>query len=237
MARRHRKNFDEDDFLQDLDFGISNKPSSPVIAVEIEPGFRETHPDRLFSVGPTVIEVNEFDADGVRSFERSISQAMQGDQKVIPVVIDSFGGDVYSLFRMVDLIRVAQGRGLVVATVATGKAMSCGAVLLAAGTEGFRYATPETMIMVHEVSSMVYGKSTDMVVDAKVARSQTNRLYAILDEACGKDSGFWEKKVHGNKNADLYLTAKDALKVGLISGIGLPTLKVSAIINYEWFKP
>ena len=221
----------------DMDFGPPSRGGSPIIRFDVDPGFRESNHERLLSSTPNVIEVNEFDERSVKDFEKALTTAMQGDQGVIPVVIDSYGGDVHSLMRMVDLVRVAQARGHVIPTVAMGKAMSCGAVLLAAGDAGYRYATTETVIMIHEVSSMTGGKSTDMVVDAAFTEALTRRLYAILDTACEQESGYWAARVAANKNADLFLTAREALKSGLISSIGLPTLKVSARIDFEWIKP
>ena len=77
-------------------------------------------------------------------------------QKVIPVVIDSYGGQVYSLMSMIAAIESAE---LPVATIVEGKAMSCGAVLLSFGEQGMRFADPHATVMIHDVSSGGYGKN------------------------------------------------------------------------------
>ena len=75
---------------------------------------------------PVIIRVNKFDEDAAKKFDEQISLAHNTGQKVIPVVIDSYGGQVYSLMSMISAIKHAD---LPIATIVEGKAMSCGAVL------------------------------------------------------------------------------------------------------------
>ena len=232
-SRRQDKLEDDFDFK---DWG-SDKHQSPLLEVSIDPEFREQHADRLLACVPTVIEVNDFDDDAVHGFEKSVGIALQANQRIIPIIIDSWGGDCYSLLRMLDLIAAVQQRGYTVATIASGKAMSCGAILLAAGSQGFRYATPDATILIHEVSSMTYGKSSEVVVEASQVQALTTRLYAILDAGCQQKSGYWEARVHANKHADLYISSAQALEAGLVNGIGLPRYRLHAHLDFQWLGP
>ena len=81
---------------------------------------------------PVIIRVNKFDEDSAEKFQQEIGLAHNTGQKVIPVVIDSYGGQVYSLMTMISAIRHSE---LPIATIVEGKAMSCGAVLLSFGEE------------------------------------------------------------------------------------------------------
>ena len=59
-----------------------------------------------------------------------------------------------------------------VATIVQGKAMSCGAILFSFGAEGMRYMDPDSTLMIHDVSSMAWGK----VEEVKVSAEETDRL-------------------------------------------------------------
>lgn len=73
---------------------------------------------------PVTARVNEFDEFASRMLSYNITEAKLNNQKSLPVVIDSYGGEVYSLMGMVDLLT---NSGLDIITIATSKAMSCGA--------------------------------------------------------------------------------------------------------------
>ena len=75
---------------------------------------------------PVIIRVNKFDEKSAQEFSEKMSDAHNTGQPVIPIVIDSYGGQVYSLMAMISEIEHAE---LPVATIVEGKAMSCGAIL------------------------------------------------------------------------------------------------------------
>ena len=81
---------------------------------------------------PVIVRVNKFDEDSAKKFSLELAQAHNTGQKVIPVVIDSYGGQVYSLMSMISAIKHSE---LPIATIVEGKAMSCGAVLLSCGVK------------------------------------------------------------------------------------------------------
>ena len=79
--------------------------------------------DIEFKHSPVIIRVNKFDEDAASEFAAKIGLAHNTGQKIIPVVIDSYGGQVYSLMSMIAAIKASE---LPVATIVEGKAMSCG---------------------------------------------------------------------------------------------------------------
>ena len=115
---------------------------------------------------PIVITVNEFNEKAAREFTSKMSAAHNTGQKVIPIIIDSYGGEVYSLMKMISAIK---NSSLPVATVVEGKAMSCGAVLFTFGDEGRRYMDPDATVMIHDVSSMAWGKLAELKADVEEA--------------------------------------------------------------------
>ena len=112
---------------------------------------------------PVIIRVNEFTEKSARDFGQKMAMAQSTGQDVIPILIDSYGGQVYSLLSMISDINHSD---IPVATIAQGKAMSCGAVLLTCGAPGLRFMDEHATVMIHDVSSMSWGKVEEIKADA-----------------------------------------------------------------------
>tara|TARA_R110001592_G_scaffold87575_3_gene258575 strand:- start:287 stop:931 length:645 start_codon:yes stop_codon:yes gene_type:complete len=138
-----------------------------------------------------------------------------GDTSPINVIIDSVGGDVYEMFGIIDYIESLERNSKVkINTICRGKAMSAAAMILACGT-GKRLASKRSTIMIHEGSSMQAGKTSDVKAAQKYNTHLENMANSILGEKTNKDKKFWSEQ----SKTDLYLSAKDALKLGVIDGI------------------
>ena len=178
---------------------------------------------------PVTARVNEFDEFASRMLSYNITEAKLNNQKSLPVVIDSYGGEAYSLMGMVDLLT---NSGLDIITIATSKAMSCGAFLLAIGKK--RYATPKSTIMIHAVRSTMRGDLDSQKNEVNQLEKLNNMAFELLDTNTNKPSGFWLNKLAENNNNDLYLSAQEALNLGLITNIGTPEL--TDIFNEDEIK-
>lgn len=173
---------------------------------------------------PIIIKVTEFNEKAYASFAEEFQKAVDSRQAVIPINIDSYGGQVYALMGMLELVRTSP---VPVATYVATKAMSCGAVLFSAGTEGYRFISPNGTVLVHQVSSAAWGKVEDIVVSAEHTVSLNKRLLGILSKNCGHDAGYFTKRLLENGNADLFYDAKAAQKHNLANIIKTPTFKVT----------
>jgi len=143
---------------------------------------------------------------------------------VIVIIINSYGGEVYSLLSMIDLIKTAEKP---VCTISNGKAISCGAVLLSCGTKGYRYAGELSDIMIHEASQGDHGKNTDIQNSAEQLKKLNDMLMRILAENSGKkNKNFFIKMLKKKSNVDMFLTAVECKKLGLIDHVGTPKLLV-----------
>lgn len=131
-------------------------------------------------------------------------------------LINSPGGDVDETNSLLDLIKNIR---LQVRTVGFGKCMSAAAMLLAAGTKGKRIVGPSTTIMIHPYAWGVYGKHHELVAHRHPQ-----------DEAYSQMLNFWmthskyknrkEVEKYLLRKEDTFLTAKEALKHGIIDAIG-----------------
>jgi ATP-dependent Clp protease protease subunit len=179
---------------------------------------------------PVIIRVNKFDEDSAKKFAEQMALAHNTGQKVIPVVIDSYGGQVYSLMAMIGAIKASEKP---VATIVEGKAMSCGAILFSFGEEGLRFMDADATIMIHDVSSMDFGKVEELKAGAREADRLNTKIYTMMARNCGKKDDYFMKIVDKKKHADWFLDAEEAKEHGLANQLRLPKLSVKVAVEIE----
>lgn len=179
---------------------------------------------------PVIIRVNKFDEESAKAFADSIADAHSTGQKVIPVVIDSYGGQVYSLMSMIAAIRDSD---LPVATIVEGKAMSCGAVLFSFGEDGLRFMDKDATVMIHDVSSMEWGKIEELKASAKEADRLNQKIYNMMARNCGKKDDYFLKIVDKKKHADWFLDAEECKKHNLVNHLRLPTMHITVSVDID----
>lgn len=179
---------------------------------------------------PVIIQVNEFNEEEAAKFRGLVSIAHNTGQKVIPVIIDSYGGQVYSLMSMISSIKSAK---IPVATIVIGKAMSCGAILASFGSEGLRFIDPDATVMIHDVSSRAFGKVEELKADASEADRLNKKVFTMMARNCGKPDDFFLKKIHDKGHADWFVNADEAVELGIANFKRIPemTIKVSLDID------
>jgi len=180
---------------------------------------------------PVIITVNKFNEESAEKFIRSIDAAHNTGQNIIPVIINSFGGQVYDLMAMISAIK---GSDLPIATIVQGKAMSCGAVLTTFGEDGYRYADPDATVMIHDVSSSARGKIEELKADTREAERLNERIYTMMAQNCGKADDYFLEIVTQKKHADWFMDAKEAKKHNLVNHLRVPKLTVSIDVNMKF---
>lgn len=180
---------------------------------------------------PVIIRVNEFDKDSAKEFSAQMSLAQSTGQPVIPIIIDSYGGQVYSLMSMIGNIKASR---VPVATIVEGKAMSCGAILFSFGGQGYRFVDPDATIMIHDVSSGAIGKIEDVKADSKEAERLNQKVYKMMAANCGKSPDYFLDIIHEKSHADWYLDADEAISHGLANHKRLPEMKITVDVKYKF---
>lgn len=180
---------------------------------------------------PIVIRVNKFDEESAKKFSDAMSEAQNTGQPIVPVVIDSYGGQVYSLLSMVANIKSSK---IPVATIVQGKAMSCGALLFSFGAFGHRYMDKHATIMIHDVSTGAHGKVEEIKADAKESDRLNQWLYREMATNCGKEEDYFLKMIHERSHADWYLDAAEAQSHGLANHLRVPELKLKIDVEYSF---
>lgn len=174
------------------------------------------------------IIVNAFNEQSVKDFKIEFDDLNHSHIPIIPIFIDSYGGEVYSLFAILDIMSTATKP---VATIALGKAMSCGGILLACGSPGFRFVGPYSTVMIHDAASMSFGKIEELKADVFEADRLNTKMYDILDEKCNKKKDYFQKLMGERKHANIYLSPDNVVTHGLADHIGIPVIDMSFNLN------
>jgi ATP-dependent Clp protease protease subunit len=133
-------------------------------------------------------------------------------EKDINVYIHSPGGLVSAGLAIYDTMQYVKPS---IATICVGQAASMGALLLAAGAKGKRYALPNSRIMLHQPSGGFQGQATDISIQAE----EILKLRKRLDEILAKHSGQPLEKIHRDSERDFFMSAEEAQVYGLIDEV------------------
>ncbi len=132
--------------------------------------------------------------------------------KDISIYINSPGGSVTAGLAIYDTIQFISCD---VATYCVGQAASMGAVLLAAGTKGKRFALPNARIMIHQPWGGAEGKATDISIAAKEILRLKDRLNEILAKHTGKSGDV----LAADTERDYFMSADEAKQYGLVDDV------------------
>jgi len=180
---------------------------------------------------PVVIRVRKFDEASAKTFSETMASAQNTGQPIVPVIIDSYGGQVYSLMSMISDVKNSK---IPVATIVQGKAMSCGAILFSFGTEGHRYMDPDATLLIHDVSSMGWGKVEEIKASAAETERLNQKVYRMMAANCGQPEDYFLNIVHDKSHADWFLDAEECKKHKMANHLHVPELKIKATINFDF---
>jgi len=136
--------------------------------------------------------------------------------KDISIYINSPGGSVYAGLAIYDTMQYLKPD---IATFCMGMAMSMGAVLLAAGAKGKRYALPNSTILIHQPLGGAEGQATDIEITAR----EIIRIRTALYEIFVKHTGQSMERIKLDSDRNFYMTAETAKEYGIIDDILAPT--------------
>ena len=136
----------------------------------------------------------------------------QDQKKEISVYVNSPGGSVTAGLAIYDTMQFVK---CPVATYCLGQAASMGAVLLAAGAKGRRFALPNARIMIHQPWGGAEGKASDIEITAK----EILRLKDILNGILAKHSGKNQEDVVKDTDRDHFMSALEAKEWGIVDEV------------------
>ena len=136
-------------------------------------------------------------------------------EKEIYLYINSPGGSITDGMGIVDTMNYIS---CPVSTICVGMAASMGAVLLASGEKGKRFATPNSEILIHQPligGGGLSGQTTEIKIHADHMVKTREKLNKLLSDRTGQSL----ETIQRDTERDNYMTAEEALKYGLIDGI------------------
>jgi ATP-dependent Clp protease protease subunit len=132
--------------------------------------------------------------------------------KDINIYINSRGGIVTAGLAIYDTMQFIKPN---VTTTCVGQAASMGAVLLAAGTKGKRFALPHARIMIHQPAGGMQGQAADIEIQAR----EMLRVKQILNEILVKHTGQTLDKIEKDSDRDFFMSGEQACEYGLIDQV------------------
>jgi len=163
--------------------------------------------------------VTDFDEKSVIEVSKAIIQLAEEDpSQPIQINVDSYGGSVHGLN---GILATMDSVPNTLVTVAMGKAMSAGAVLLSHGD--VRCASPHARIMIHEITAGTDGNINDLKLSVDELHLLNAQLLQVLAQNCGKSVKAL-KKLYTNEKRDIFMSANDAKAFGLIDHVGVPQI-------------
>ncbi|MEM1207687.1 MAG: ATP-dependent Clp protease proteolytic subunit [Planctomycetota bacterium] len=142
----------------------------------------------------------------------------------ISLYINSPGGAVDDTLAMIDTMQFIESD---VSTLCIGKAMSGGAITLAAGHKGKRYCLPHSKVMIHQPYGGVYGQTSDIIIQAEDIIKTKEELNGLMAEYTGQTV----EQITEDSERDKFFSAQEAKDYGLVDDVVLPGGKKASEVN------
>ena len=136
----------------------------------------------------------------------------QDPDREIRLYINSPGGQITSGLAIYDTMKMIQAP---VSTTAVGMAASMATILLTAGAKGKRYALPHSTIHLHQPMGGVQGQASDIEIEAREILRMRDLLNGILRDSTKMS----DDQINKYTDRNMYLTAQQAVEVGLIDSV------------------
>lgn len=226
-------NLEKEEMQHIVPIGLNDTTRFPIKCVtKIDPNIKVSSISDIIKL-PQIVQVRgEFSEETAEDFANSFHVAENSGQPIVPIVIDSYGGDIYALLSMIDII---QASTIPVATIVTGKAMSAGAVLLSCGHEGMRFASPNATLMIHSAwETGISGNADEVKVNAEELMRLNQKVLEILSGNCGHSKDYFYKIMNHKKNTDWFLNAKEAKKHNIVNHVKIPEFHIEVTSKIEF---
>ncbi|MBE6348118.1 MAG: ATP-dependent Clp endopeptidase proteolytic subunit ClpP [Spirochaetaceae bacterium] len=155
-------------------------------------------------------EINDYSADLIVA--QILFLESQNADKDISMYINSPGGSVTAGLAIYDTMQYVKSD---IQTICMGQAASMGAILLAGGTKGKRFALPSSRVMIHQPWGGVQGQTTDVSIHTKEFLRLKKLSIKFLAEHTGKS----EEQVAKDIERDFFMSAEEALEYGIVDQI------------------
>ncbi len=155
-------------------------------------------------------EINDMTAD--LAIAQILFLESQNPDKDISIYINSPGGSVTAGLAIYDTMQYVKCD---IQTICMGQAASMGAILLAGGTKGKRYALPSSRVMIHQPWGGAQGQTTDVLIQTK----EIIRLKKLTIDYFAEHTGKTAETVAKDMERDYFMSAQEALEYGIVDQV------------------
>lgn len=185
-----------------------------------------------FVMPVTIRVIGDFNESAATKLYNDCDKALRTGQKILPIFIDSYGGEVYSLMGMLDYFQSLREDGIEIVTIACGKAMSCGAFLFAMGDR--RYVGKRSTVMFHRLSGGAFGSADDIKLDSEETGRLEKMILEGISKHIGKPDGWLFEKLKEKNFANWYIGPEDAHSENIATNIGIPQFTFSITTEFKY---
>jgi ATP-dependent Clp protease protease subunit len=178
-------------YYREFDYGIDTVDNIIIIQDEIQPGL-------IFDIISKI----------------RLIKKINGSIHTINILLNSPGGDVIETLGLIDYMKSQEEQGIKFNIIVRGAAMSAAALLLTCAT-GVRAASKHSKIMVHQLSTIVVGKLSDVKSNAKFSEELEHECNQLMANNSKMDKAYWENI----SSSDYFMSAEKALELGIIDKI------------------
>jgi len=178
-------------YYREFDYGIDTVDNVIIIQDEIQPGL-------IFDIISKI----------------RLIKKINGSIHTINILLNSPGGDVIETLGLIDYMKSQEEQGIKFNIIVRGAAMSAAALLLTCAT-GVRAASKHSKIMVHQLSTIVVGKLSDVKSNAKFSEELEHECNQLMANNSKMDKAYWENI----SSSDYFMSAEKALELGIIDKI------------------
>ena len=164
--------------------------------------------DRIIFLGGEMIE----DATANSVVAQLLYLDAEDPKKEISLYINSPGGVITSGLAIYDTMQYISAP---VSTICIGQAASMGAILLASGAKGKRFALPHARIMIHQPAGGAQGQATDIEIQAK----EMLRMKKAVNEILARHTGQPLDKIQADTERDFFMESQEAVEYGLVDKV------------------
>lgn len=179
--------------------------------------------EKVFRIGNKIHFQDSFNLDSVERFIRLSNELLDFNPYVFNFSINSFGGSVFEMFRMIDYCEnhVFPSSHIAICSI---EGVACSAAAILATFFPIRFMSKRSTLMFHELNSDFFGNYSEVKAWGESLDNSVKEVLDILEVNSFKDKNFWEEILRKNK----WLTAFEAKEIGVIDGIiGIDDVEVT----------
>lgn len=179
---------------------------------------------------PKTFRVNEFTPEALHAFQKSVATAISMGQPILPLYIESCGGDAHVLGGFMSTMEHGRENGVQFAGIVSGAAQSAGAVVFLYCD--YRFMGSNGILMFHNLQMGLQGKAPDVHAEVNWWTLLEGSMFEKLSKWIKKPKGYLLNQLKKRFNSDWNINAAEAMELKLIEKVGVPIPALE--LNPHW---